>query len=153
MPATVLSGDDRFAADAALAQRFGGLTEHTLLAGTFVVADTAGKAELRGATGAHAVDLESGAVARVATEHGLPFAVIRAVCDPATRNLPPAALLALDSSGAIGFSAVIGSVCRNPAQIPALIALGLDAARARRSLLRLVTLAARSAIASGCTPA
>ena len=35
--------------------------------------------------GADAVDLESAAVARVAERMGLPFAVLRAVCDTADR--------------------------------------------------------------------
>ncbi len=41
------------------------------------------KARLFAATGAVACDMESGAVARVAARHGLPFAVLRAICDPA----------------------------------------------------------------------
>jgi adenosylhomocysteine nucleosidase len=81
------------------------------------------------------VDLESGAVARVALAHGLPFAVLRAVADPAERNLPPAALLALDGAGRIGILRVLGSVFGNPGQILGLLALARDAAAARRALV------------------
>ncbi len=48
----------------ALADRFGGLTRHCLVAGTAVAADAATKQRLREATQAHAIDLESGSVAR-----------------------------------------------------------------------------------------
>ena len=138
VPAFVLSAGLRLEADSALAQRFGGFTGHTILAGEAVADSVAAKAALYGATGAHAVDLESGAVARVAAAHGLLFAVVRAVCDPARRNLPAAAAVALSPSGTVNLLPVLWSVVRGPWQIPGLIMLGRDAARARRSLLRLV---------------
>jgi adenosylhomocysteine nucleosidase len=134
VPATVVAGGRRFAADAGLAARFGGLTGHCVLAGDAVAADAAAKRALFATTAAQAIDLESGGVARVADLHGLPFAVVRAICDPAERDLPPAALVALDRAGAIGFLAVLRSVARRPGQIPGLLALGRDAARARRGL-------------------
>ncbi|PPQ28900.1 phosphorylase family protein [Rhodopila globiformis] len=142
VPETVLCSGEVFAADAALAARFGGFTGHAMLAGETVAADAVAKRDLFAATGAQAIDLESGAVARVAASHGLPFAVVRAVCDPAERDLPPAALIALDRHGAIGLLAVLGSVLRRPGQIAALLTLGGDAARARRSLVRVVRLPA-----------
>jgi adenosylhomocysteine nucleosidase len=134
VPDTVVAGGRRFAADAGLAVRFGGLTGHCLLAGDAIAADAEAKRGLYAATGAQAIDLESGSVARMAFEHRLPFAVVRAICDPAERDLPPAALVALDQAGAIGLLAVLRSVARRPAQIPGLLALGRDAARARRAL-------------------
>lgn len=137
IPTVVISNGDRFTAHAGLAQRFGGLTHHTILAGETVVADKVAKAAMFAASGANAVDLESGAVARVAQEQGLPFVVVRAICDPAGRDLPPAALLALSPTGTIGLSVVLTSVLKKPWQIPGLLALAGDAARARRTLLRL----------------
>jgi adenosylhomocysteine nucleosidase len=86
------------------------------------------------ATGAAVVDLESGAVARVAGRHGLPFAVVRAVSDPADRPLPPAALVALDARGRIAVAALLGSLLHRPGQIAALVALARATARARASL-------------------
>ena len=100
------------------------------------VADTHTKRRLSSQTGASAVDLESGAVARVAQRHRLPFAVLRAVCDPAQRTLPPAALAALDSGGGIRLARVLRSVIARPWQIPALLRLALDAASARRAIVR-----------------
>ncbi len=126
--------------DPALARRFGS-PDGVMLAADTILATVATKRAAWDATGALAVDLESGAVARVAARHGLPFAVLRAVCDPATRNLPPAALTALDAQGHISVQSLLGSLARNPAQIPSLIALGREAALARRSLLTLVTAA------------
>jgi adenosylhomocysteine nucleosidase len=134
----VLSDRERLAVDAALAARFGGVTGQTVLAGTTVVADAAAKRALFEVTGAHAIDLESGAVARVARAYDIPFAVVRAVCDPAERHLPPAALVALDATGAVGLASVLGSVARRPGQIPGLLALARDASLARRGLLGVV---------------
>jgi adenosylhomocysteine nucleosidase len=134
VPDVVLADGQIFRVDTDLAARFGGLTGHRLLAGETIVADALTKRDLFVATGAQAVDLESGSVARLAASHGLPFAVVRAICDPAERDLPPAALIALDRHGAIGLMAVLGSVFRHPGQIPALLALAGDTSRARRSL-------------------
>src|SRR5271156_1506762 len=47
------------------------------------------KAELRLATGAAAVDMESLIAGRFALERRTPFAILRAVADPAGRDLPP----------------------------------------------------------------
>ena len=139
IPAAVLSEGTLYKADAALAERFGGLTGHCLMAGTAVAADAATKRQLRAITQAHAIDLESGSVARVAVAHGLPFVVVRAISDPAEAGLPPAALLALDRRGRVNLPRVLGCLVRRPSQLPALMRLGWDAARARRALVRLMT--------------
>jgi adenosylhomocysteine nucleosidase len=138
IPDGVVSDGEVFLADGALAARFGGLTGHRLLAGSAIAADAVTKRALLTATGGQAIDLESGSVARVAASHGLPFAVVRAICDPAERDLPPAALVALNQAGAIGFLAVLRSVLRAPGQIPGLLALARDAAQARRGLVHLL---------------
>lgn len=124
------------AADPGLLRRLGGTTPHRLLGAETVAADAATKRHLWLQTGAAALDLESAAVARTALARGLPFAVLRAVCDPAERDLPPAALAALDAGGAIGLLRVLGSVLARPGQVPALLTLASDAAAARRALAR-----------------
>jgi len=121
--------------NAALSARLGAGTHGMLLAHHEIVATAAEKAELAASSLCRAVDLESGAVARVAAKHGLPFAVLRAVCDDADRDLPPAAMAALNEKGAIAISRVALSILCNPLQIPALIALGRDAGRARAALV------------------
>jgi adenosylhomocysteine nucleosidase len=107
-----------------------------LLAGEAVVETADDKLRLGRETGAGAVDLESGAVAEVATAAGIPFAVLRAICDPVTRDLPRAAVEALDEQGRLAPMKMAGILARHPMQILGLIALGLDAARARQSLVR-----------------
>jgi adenosylhomocysteine nucleosidase len=143
IPEAVLEGATLYPTDAGLALGFGGANAKLMLAGQAVVAEAAEKGRLFASTGASAVDLESGAVARVARRHNLPFAVLRAICDPAERDLPPAALIALDAAGSIGLLRVLASVFRRPDQIPALIRLGQDAKRARGALIEL----------SRCSPA
>ncbi|APH58253.1 S-adenosylhomocysteine nucleosidase [Granulibacter bethesdensis] len=114
----------------------GGMTLQRMVATRQIVVSRKDKAALFHQTGAGAVDLESGAVARVAARYGIPFSIVRAVCDPADRDLPPAALLALDQAGAIGVFRVAGSILRQPSQIGSLMALARDAAVARRTLRR-----------------
>jgi adenosylhomocysteine nucleosidase len=135
IPDRVVCEGEVFPVDAGLASRFGGSMGVCLLAGRTIAADAQTKRALLIATGAQAIDLESGSVARVAASHGVPFAVVRAICDPAERDLPPAAMVALDQAGAIGLLAVLRSVLRQPGQIPGLLALARDAAQARRGLV------------------
>jgi len=134
VPKRVVEGEASFVCDDGLVAWLGGANCGTMLAGAAIAVTVAEKKSLFEATGADAIDLESGAVARVAAARGVPFAVLRAVADPAERNLPPAALVALDRSGRIGFLRVLASVFGNPAQIPGLLALARDAAAARRAL-------------------
>ena len=126
--------------NAALSERLGGWTGGMLLATAEIVVTAQDKAELERTTLCCAVDLESGAVARVAERHGIPFAVLRAICDPAERTLPPAALVALDRKGGIGLIRVIDSVLRQPCQLRSLVRLAQDAQRARRALLNLAVI-------------
>jgi adenosylhomocysteine nucleosidase len=138
VPLAVVEHGVTYRTDPALSETIGGWFGGVLVATDAVVATATEKSALRRSTTACAVDLESGAVARVAARHGIPFAVLRAICDPAGRDLPPAALAALDRRGAIGIGRVAGSIIRRPGQIAALIRLGRDAAAARDALVRRV---------------
>ena len=100
------------------------------------VLTAAAKSELRRATGAAGVDVESLAAASFAVERRIPFAILRAVADPAERDLPPLALKAVSSDGRIDAMAVIGGLIRSPGQLPALGAAALDAQAAFRALNR-----------------
>jgi hopanoid-associated phosphorylase len=100
------------------------------------VTDPRGKADLFARTQACAVDMESHVVAEFAQAHGLPWGVLRAICDPAHRALPPLALTALRPDGGIDLAAVLKGVVSDPAQIPALIALGRDTKAATAALRR-----------------
>ncbi len=138
VPAAVIVDDERYATDPELSRMLGGVTMHVLVGADAVVASVGDKRRLNCRTSAAAVDLESGPVARVATAHGLPFAVLRAICDPAERALPAAALAAVDAHGVIGFWRVAASLAARPGELPALLALAADAAVARRSLVERV---------------
>ena len=130
----VSEAGEQWEVDAALAGRLGS-PAGLVLAAASIIGTRVAKCRAWERSGAMAVDLESGSVAKVAASHTLPFAVLRAICDPADRDLPPAALTALDPHGRIRPTALIRSLARYPGQIPALIALGREAAQARRALL------------------
>ena len=87
-------------------------------------------------TGAIATDMESHIVARVASERGLPFAVLRAVSDDARHELPPAAAYGLTKDGRIDYSAAMLSVLDEPSQVPALMRTARDTNVALRALRR-----------------
>jgi len=135
VPVAVLLDSERWHVHDALSQQLGGAAPWALYGGGEVVASAAAKAALFARTGAVAVDLESAAVARIARRHGLPFAVLRAVCDGAGRDLPQAALAALDGAGRIGGLRVAWAAASRPWEIPDLVRLGGDAARARHALV------------------
>lgn len=100
------------------------------------IMDAASKADLRRATNASAVDMESHVVAEFATRNNLPWAALRAICDPAHRSLPAIATAGLKADGTIDLAATLRSVARNPLQIPALIRTGIDTAIAVSALRR-----------------
>ena len=134
-PRGVLSKGRVIECDTALRAALPGETIACLLAGDAVVETVAEKLRLWQTTGAGAVDMESGPVAEVASAADIPFAVLRAVCDPAARQLPGAAVDALDEKGRISPMRMAGILARHPKQLLGLVFLGIDAARARRSLV------------------
>ncbi|GEO01588.1 hypothetical protein NSE01_34200 [Novosphingobium sediminis] len=105
-----------------------------------------GKAALRQATGAAVVDMESHIAARVARHHGVPFAAIRVISDAADEELPPAALVGMRPDGGIALGAVLASLARRPAQLPALIRTGRHAGLAHRVLRDVYDALGRSGI-------
>ena len=138
LPRAVLCGNRLHICDPDMVSALQGLGEPAdlILAGETIIATAREKARLRRETGAAALDLESGMVAEVAEAEGVPFAVLRAVCDPAGRDLPRAAVQAQNDSGGIRPGAMAVNLLRRPLDIFGLIALGRDATRARRALIR-----------------
>ncbi len=134
IPAEVIAEDAIYATDPALTDKLGGPL-HSLYAAPKIVVTAAAKRALFASTRADAIDLESAAVAEVAVTHGVRFAVLRAICDPAGSTLPPAALIALNEEGAIGLARVALSVLQDPMQAGPLWRLARDAAAARSALL------------------
>lgn len=137
-PDYVLVAGQRISTDPTLLAGFGCAAGGTLIGVTDVVATASAKQALFSATGALAADVESGAVALVARERGIPFAVLRAICDPAECDLPSAALAGLDRHGAISITHVLGSLVRDPRQISALLALAANARAAQQALRHII---------------
>ena len=138
IPSSVLTAAGEISCDAELVRRLGGPSIRSVLGYDTAVATVDEKARLHADTGAVAVDLESGVVAMTALAEGLPFAVIRAICDPANRSLPAAALAALDEAGRIKPLFVLAALARRPGEIISVAQLAANAWSARRSLVRFV---------------
>ncbi len=98
--------------------------------------DTAAKAQLRESARAVAVDMESHLAAEFAHARRLPFAVMRAISDPASRALPAVAARALTPQGDVDGALVARELVRAPGQIGGLILAGLDSRAAFQSLGR-----------------
>jgi len=99
------------------------------------------KRRLREATGAVAADMESHAVAEAARQATRPFVVLRAVADPADQALPGTARQALGPDGRVRPLAVARSLLGRPDDLPALLALWRQSARAHAALRRAALLA------------
>ena len=129
----VVTEHDRWPVDPALRARLGEGEGGAVYAGQ-VLTGAKDKRHTHRTLGAVAVDVESAAVARA----GVPFAVLRAVCDPAARGLPHVAQVALDGRGRINALRVLVAVLMRPHQVGSLVMLARDAGRARRALMRRV---------------
>jgi hopanoid-associated phosphorylase len=98
------------------------------------VCGTLEKSRLWHATGACAVDMESHLAALAARRHGLRFAVLRVIVDPAGRSVPGCAVAALGAGGDLSVPALMRSLAAHPFELPALVSLAGYALAARRSL-------------------
>jgi hopanoid-associated phosphorylase len=116
-----------------LAWQVGAFEGPVLGARTILATEDAKRAAWR-ETGALAVDMESEVVARAAEAAGIPFLVLRAIADPAIRELPSAALIPLAEDGTPALAQIIAEVMRRPRQIPTLLALARET---RQALLAL----------------
>jgi hopanoid-associated phosphorylase len=94
------------------------------------------KASLFRAKGALAVDMESHIAAAFAAARGVPFAVCRAIVDPAWRTLPRAATAGLRDDGTTAIVPILRELLRQPSQLGALLQLAGDARAARTTLIQ-----------------
>ena len=108
----------------------------TVVGADSIIGSVPEKTALYADTGAIAVDMESHIAARVAARHDLPFAIVRTISDSADHALPPAALVGMKPDGGVALGAILASLARNPAQLPALIRTGRDAGAAFKALAR-----------------
>ena len=88
------------------------------------------------ARGMLAVDMESAAVAIVAQRAGIPFVAVKAICDPASREIPAVALRLLDDDGSLRWRAMPSLLHDGPRTWRGLNQLREDLAVARGSLWR-----------------
>ncbi len=111
--------------------------EHKPIAGVdYAVASPQAKQRMHAETGAATVDMESHLVARLASAHGLSFAAVRVVIDPAHRVVPGAALAGMRPDGGTNVMAVLRELIAGPSQLSSLLRVTYDAYAARRALLR-----------------
>ncbi len=92
-------------------------------------------------TGAVAVDMESGAVAKVAQQADVPFMAVRAVADPAHAAIPQSPLRAVDEFGELSLLAFFTGLIRHPAELFDTIRLGRNFHAAHATLSTVAHLA------------
>jgi adenosylhomocysteine nucleosidase len=119
-----------------LLKMIGGASHAPIIGVDAPIVEPAKKRELHRTTGAAAVDMESHVVARLAAEHGLAFAAVRVVVDPADRAIPPAAILGMGVDGRADIAAVVRDLIARPSQLSSLVRVAVDAFAARAELLR-----------------
>jgi adenosylhomocysteine nucleosidase len=91
-------------------------------------------------TRALGVDMESFAVGEAAKARGTPFLALRAVADGAKLMLPVSALEAMNPDGTVDTRRALTALGLHPWEVGDLIRLGLQTARARRTLRDLARL-------------
>jgi hopanoid-associated phosphorylase len=124
-------------ADALVDTPLASITRRGAMAGVAApVKSEAEKRSLYSSSGALAVDMESHIAGAIATARGLPFAVCRAVVDPAWRTLPPAATAGLRDDGTTAIGPILRELMRQPSQLGALLRLAGDARAARTTLVQ-----------------
>ncbi|WP_269503171.1 phosphorylase [Burkholderia sp. IMCC1007] len=94
------------------------------------------KTSLHHAKGALAVDMESHIAAAFAAARGVPFAVCRAIVDPAWRTLPRAATAGLRDDGTTAILPILRELLKQPSQLGALLQVASDARAARTTLIQ-----------------
>lgn len=117
-----------------LDREIGADADGVILASETAVRSAMEKNRLHVETGAVAVDMESGGVARAAETAGVPFLIVRVIADPATRRLPPSALAGLGQDGRRRPFAVVAALARRPWDIAELVRLGRDSSAALQRL-------------------
>lgn len=105
-----------------------------LAASTDVLTSGRAKQELAQASGACAVDMESGAVAIAASHAGIPFLAVRAISDPAEFSPPPVLLSAVRPDGSADLRRLLSLLLRGALTIGTLRRLAGDSRAACATL-------------------
>ncbi len=109
-----------------------------LTASKGVVSTETAKRELANVTGACAVDMESGAIAEVATNAGIPFIAIRAITDPIKFSPPTALLSAVYPDGSVNAMRLMGLILQRSVGVGTLMRLGRGMRAASNTLSAVV---------------
>lgn len=117
-----------------LRSKLNGAKSGALFGAERAIASPADKTALHKATGAVAVDMESLAAAQFAARRNLPFIVLRAIADPASRTLPSCALVGLRPDGSTDALAVLRALLTTPSEAPALIRVAHETGLALKAL-------------------
>lgn len=99
-----------------------------------LVTSTHEKYELGARTGAVGLDMESAAIADVASKHNIPFVIVRCVADPVSMNLPESVTIAMTPNGGINVLKLLLFTARHPSNIHALVHLGKHFKAAQKTL-------------------
>jgi len=106
-----------------------------------VLRSSAEKRVLFERTGAMAVDMESGAVARVAQEARAPYMAIRAIADSADMSIPQSSVRAVDEFGELNLFRLVSELIKQPLELFAMIRLGWNFRAAQVTLAKVARLA------------
>jgi len=99
-----------------------------------IIAKAAAKRRLFERSRCVCADMESHYVAEAAAEANIPFIVLRVITDTADMDLPPVAMTPLQDDGRVNAGRIMMNVLGKPAQIPSLIHLGQNTAKALKAL-------------------
>ena len=138
----VFEGGPEFPTDptlsAVIAQGLGPQAAHggDLLCVASEVASRDEKRRLGAATGAVAVDMESGHLARAAGEIGVAFAALRIILDEAGESLPPSTLGLMRPDGTTDTVKLLKNLSKRPTDLPPLVGLMVNSISALNRLSR-----------------
>jgi hopanoid-associated phosphorylase len=107
-----------------------------MLGGDRMVASAREKTRLLHESGADAVDMESHILTACAQRADVPYAIVRAVSDPADRALPTSAMAGMKPDGQTNVAGVVAALARRPWELPALLRTAREAQRAFVALER-----------------
>jgi len=110
------------------------LCEHSLLSSATAVASIDTKRVLFRETGAAAVDMESYAIAELASARRLPFLAVRVIVDGAADRLPRPVAAAADAAGSLRIGRLLAALASAPFEIAPLLRLARRYRTASRSL-------------------
>lgn len=108
---------------------------HGTICESAVILDSpAAKAGLYAQNGCKAVDMESAALARLASERGVPFLSLRFIVDPFDMTLPASLMASLDTEGQVQTMRLLGQLILHPGDIVPLLKLGRAFGQAKKSM-------------------